>query len=244
MDLRKLKHVVALAETLSFSKAAQRVHIGQSAFSKSIASFEQSIGVRIFERTTNSVTVTALGQGVVKEAIRLLSETRNFEKTITGLKAGDLGSVSVGSGPYPARMFLEHCARQFHIDFPKVALTIRIDFWENLLRQLYRSELDYFIADIRNLDIADRLQVTPIGGLTLAVYCDRNHPLVVDDPERCVKPHELLPYTFASVSLPTSVFVELKTAMGLKPNDTFNVDFRCDDLSFISRVVRAPISCF
>lgn len=239
MNLKQLGHVLALSETLSFSKAAERVHLSQSALSKSISSLEDELGLKIFERTTNSVSIAPVGQFVIDHARHLLSEATNFSKNVEYLKTGALGSVSVGAGPFPATCFLADGVRVFHKRYPKVSLSLRIDYWKNLLTDLHAGLIDFFIADIRNIDDDPMLRTTPIGGLTLALFCDRNHPLVAADPGRKIKPRELLGYTFASVSLPNLVFNEFKQSLGLDSDDSFAVNLECDDIALINRLIPA-----
>jgi len=237
MNLKQVSHIIALAETLSFSKAAANVHLSQSALSKSIALLEEEIGIQIFERTTNKVEVTPSGRHVLAHARHLWSEATSFRKNIEYLKTGALGGVSVGSGPFPATCFLDAAVREFHRRYPKVSLTLNINHWGNLLTELHAGKIDFFMADIRNIDDDPMLDFTPVGGLTLALFCDRNHPLVADDPQRLIAPTEILDYTLASVSLPTPVFLELKQSMGLGHNDTFAVNIECDDIALINRLI-------
>lgn len=237
MNLKQLGHLIALSETLSFSKAAERVHLSQSALSKSISSLEEEIGITVFKRTTNSVSIAPAGQFVIERARHLISEATNFSKNIEYFKTGAMGAVSVGSGPFPATCFLDTGIREFHKRYPKVSLSLRIDHWKNLLTELREGRIDFFMADIRNIDQDAMMQITPIGGLTLGLYCDRRHPLVLDDPQRKIKPREILQYTFASVSLPNLVFHELKHSMGLNHNDSFAVNIECDDIALINRLI-------
>lgn len=237
MNLKQLNHIVALSETLNFSKAAERVFLSQSALSKSIQAIEQEIGIIIFDRTKNSVLVTPTGRFVVEHAKHLLAETRSFHKNLEYLKTGEQGTIKVGSGPFPAKCFLHTAIRQLQTQYPRISLDIRIDNWTNLLIQLKEGAIDYFIADIRNLEDDPFLKVTPIGGLTVALFCDANHPLIRSDRSRAIAPEDILNYPFASVSLPALVFSELKHSLGLDHNDLFSVNFKCDDISLINRLV-------
>ncbi len=74
MEMRQLQYVVVLAETLHFGKAAQRMHIAQSAFSGQIARLEREIGAQLFDRTNNRVTVTSAGQAFLPRAIEILAQ--------------------------------------------------------------------------------------------------------------------------------------------------------------------------
>jgi DNA-binding transcriptional LysR family regulator len=237
MNLKQLSHIVALSETLNFGKAAERVHLSQSALSKSIAATEEEFDIRIFDRTTNNVAVTATGQFVVSHAKNLLSEAKNFSKNIEYLKTGHLGAVALGSGPFPATAFLDAGIRKFHELYPKVSLRIRINHWVDLLENLKEGRIDFFVADVRDITNDPMLEITPIGGLTVAIFCDSGHPLVRADPKRLIRPQEILDYTFASVSLPTIVFRELKRSLGLEHDDMFAIDLECDDIALIKRIL-------
>lgn len=237
MNLRHLKHIVALADTLNFSQAAILVHLGQSAFSKSIAAFEEKIGLQIFERSTNYVTITPVGEVIVAHARQLLSEIERFSQKIEGLRTGEQGTINIGSGPYPARLYLHEIVRQFHQRYPKVNLQVRIDYWKNLLHLLRHNELDYFIADIRSLVIEEGIQITPLGGITVGFYCDVKHPLVFPQKAtRPINPRDLLVYPLACVSLSPIVLTEIKQDIGLNPDDILKVNVQCDDISFAKQL--------
>ncbi|WP_423767563.1 LysR family transcriptional regulator, partial [Escherichia coli] len=72
MDLRRLSHVVALADTLHFAHAAQAVHLSQPSFSRSIQAIEDDLGIRLFDRETGDVRPTPAGEFVIERARRLL----------------------------------------------------------------------------------------------------------------------------------------------------------------------------
>ncbi|MYN14144.1 LysR family transcriptional regulator [Pusillimonas sp. TS35] len=237
MNFKQLTHVVALADTLSFSKAAERVHLSQSALSKSISALEEEIGIQIFARTTNKVEVAPTGQHVITHARHLLSEATSFRKNIEYLKTGELGSVALGSGPFPAASFLDTAIHQFHQRYPRVSFSIRIDHWANLLAALHAGKIDFFMADVRDIKQDATLDITPIGGLTVTLCCSRDHPLIASDPSRTVQATELLKYAFASVSLPPQMFLSLKQSMGLGPNDNFQVSIECDDMALLNRII-------
>ena len=61
MDLRRLNHVVALADTLHFARAAEQVHLSQPAFSRSIQALEYDLFLRLFDRDTGDVRPTTSG---------------------------------------------------------------------------------------------------------------------------------------------------------------------------------------
>lgn len=74
MDVRQLEYVVALADTLHFGRAAERMHIAQSAFSTHIARLERQIGAVLFDRTANRVSLTPAGEAFLPRAHAILAE--------------------------------------------------------------------------------------------------------------------------------------------------------------------------
>ena len=237
INLKQLSHVIAVADTLSFSQAARQVHLSQSALSKSISSLEAEIGILIFDRNTSKVEITPAGEHVISHARHLLSEATNFSKNLEYLKTGAMGHISVGAGPFPAITFLDTGIRAFHQQHPRVSLNLRIDNWGNLLTELHAGNLDFFIADIRDLEDDARLDITPVGGLTLTLCCDHKHPLLADGPDRPIAPRELLQYTLATVRLPNMMFLELKHSMGLGRDETFATQIQCDNVTLLHRLI-------
>lgn len=237
MNLKQISHVLALADTLNFNKAAKLVHLSQSALSKSIAALEQELGIQIFERSTAKVQIAPTGQHVLLLARHLMSEATSFRKNIEYLKTGELGSVAVGSGPFPAACFLDEGIRQFHRRYPSVSMNLRIDHWANLMAALRSGEIDFFTADIRNLENDASFDIVPLGGVTIAMCCCPEHPLVAQDPMREIDARELLPYTFATVKLPPRMFFELKQSMGLERDQTFAATIESDDIYLLNRIM-------
>ncbi|MGH8440901.1 MAG: helix-turn-helix domain-containing protein [Pseudomonas sp.] len=70
IDLKRIRHTVLLSEELHFSRAAERANLSQTAFSRSIQSLEADLGVRLFDRDTRSVMLTAAGREVSARAPR------------------------------------------------------------------------------------------------------------------------------------------------------------------------------
>ena len=76
MNLRRLNHVVALADTLHFARAAAAAHLSQPAFSRSIQAIENDLGIRLFDRDVGDVCLICVGEFVIEWACKLLFEAR------------------------------------------------------------------------------------------------------------------------------------------------------------------------
>jgi DNA-binding transcriptional LysR family regulator len=75
IELRHLRYVVAVADELSFTRAARRLHLDQPSLSRQIRKIEHALGVALFARTTRAVTVTTAGAEFVRSARQVLAET-------------------------------------------------------------------------------------------------------------------------------------------------------------------------
>src|SRR4051812_39507135 len=82
MDLRRLQHVVALADEGHFGRAAERVHLSQPAFSRSIQAAETELGLKLFDRGTVEALCTPAGRFVVERARGLLQQNQRLEREV------------------------------------------------------------------------------------------------------------------------------------------------------------------
>ena len=102
LNLKRLGHLVALADELHFARAAERVHLSQAAFSRSIQSIEQDLGMRLFDREAGPVKATPAGEFVIERARRLLFDARSLQRDAALYRDSQLGDTAFGAGPYPA----------------------------------------------------------------------------------------------------------------------------------------------
>ena len=160
MTLQDLRYVVALAEHGHFGRAAAACDIAQSTMSAQIKHLELELGVTLFERTTKSVSVTAIGTDIVGRARQILAEVdviASVGQQISGPLAGGfrLGIIPT-LGPYVLPWLVPALKK----DYPKLRLTVREDLTAPLLERLGSHQLD---AALVALPVAhDRLEMLPL----------------------------------------------------------------------------------
>jgi len=108
LELRHLQHFIAVAEELNFTRAADRIHIVQSALSTSIRSLEQELQTPLLVRSTRQVQLTPAGRAFLeraREALRVIEGGRETVAEIAGLRRGSLciGTVHSSSPARPHR---------------------------------------------------------------------------------------------------------------------------------------------
>jgi len=142
MELRHLRYFVAVAEQLNFRRAADRLRVAQPALSSQIKNLEAELGVKLFDRTTRSVSLTPTGQIFLGEARGILGATAHAEQLVRKAELGLVGTLRVGvitpaTGPLLARVL-----RHFHQKFPGVQLSLSALTTTEQLKRLRAGELD------------------------------------------------------------------------------------------------------
>ena len=233
MDLRRLKHVVALADERHFGRAANRVHLSQPAFSRSIQAAESELGLQLFNRDMQEITCTSAGHFVIERARKLLFDSRCLERDVGLYRERLMGDLAFGVGPFPAVSLVPRLMTELRTRYPGINSRVEVNNWKHLLEHLRTEELDFFVADIRNVPPAHDLNIQNIGRQQAGFYVCKDHPLL--DKKRVV-PADLLPYGLASVRLPPEVSRLLIKLFGLEEGTRLPIAVECDDLHLLKRV--------
>src|SRR5688572_28074181 len=98
MDFRHIRAFIAVADTLSVTRAAERLHISQPPLSRHIHQLEQELGVTLFVRHRQGVTLTEAGRRLLDKARTLDALARDFHDTARQTTAGDTTTIRIGIG--------------------------------------------------------------------------------------------------------------------------------------------------
>src|SRR4051812_19137177 len=96
MELRHLRYFVAVAEELSFTRAAERLHIGQPPLSQQVQALEEEIGAILFDRTRRSIRLTEAGRIFLEDAQRVLAMASGAAATARRVQKGEIGQLKIG----------------------------------------------------------------------------------------------------------------------------------------------------
>lgn len=122
MELRHLRYFQAVAEELSFSRAAQRLRVAQPALSRAIKQLEQSLGADVLERTRHHVRLTPAGSVLLREISLLLQHVEESMHRVRRTAAGEEGELRLGYIGPPTQPFLGRLLREYRKRYPLVSI--------------------------------------------------------------------------------------------------------------------------
>lgn len=233
MDIKRVKHLVALADSRNFGRAAALCHLSQSAFSRSIQTLEDELGLQLFVRSTHDVRCTPAGEFVLERARKLLFESRCMQRDLDLYRNRLMGDLAFGVGPYPAATIVPDLLTELRTRFGQVKVRVEVNNAAYLLEHLRNEELDFYLADLRNVPDAEYLTLIPVGFLEAGCFVRQGHPLL---GQTAITGADVLGYGLASVRLHESLLQRLAPIFGLPAGSRVPLALECDDLSLLKKV--------
>jgi DNA-binding transcriptional LysR family regulator len=238
MNIRHLEHLIAIAETGSFSRAAERAFITQSALSRSIRALEDELGGLLVDRVGKRNELTALGQDVLARARQVVLGTEALRRAATLFADGTGGAIRVGLGSGPGAMLMTPLMVHMATRHPGVRVEIARGSTELQLGQLRSRELEAMVVDARRVSPAPDLRIEPLGEMRTGFVCRADHPLAALPR---VTMADVLAHPVATTPLSAEVARLLVEQYGPRADPGEMATLRCEDVtSLIEVVARTP----
>ena len=125
MELRQLEYFIAVASEMNFSRAAQRVHVVQSALSTSVGKLEKELGVELFDRSKQQIRITPAGELFREHARRVIQTARLAKDSMSDYRGELTGTVDVGSLVSFGTLDVPKVLGDFHRNYPFVRIRLR-----------------------------------------------------------------------------------------------------------------------
>ncbi|KKK36706.1 LysR family transcriptional regulator [Mesobacillus campisalis] len=124
MDIRHLEYFAEVAETLSFTKASQNLHVTQPSISKAIKNLEGELGVPLFYRSSKQLELTDAGKAVLINAKKVLEAFKNLTLELTDIMELKSGEIRIGIPPIVGAAFFSKLISHFKEEFPFIKITL------------------------------------------------------------------------------------------------------------------------
>jgi DNA-binding transcriptional LysR family regulator len=178
IDLKLLQHALALARHRNFARAAEALDLSQPALSRSIAGFEATLGVRLFNRTRQGVEPTAFGERLLARGGALLTDAAELERELKLMQGLDVGVLRVGAGPYAAAMCVGPAIGRLASKHPRLRIELVSGDWRMVVDEVLGSRLDVAIVELSFSEDDPRLATEALPQHDALFYCRAGHPLL------------------------------------------------------------------
>ena len=186
MELHQLRYFVAVAQTESFSRAAELCHVSQPSLSQQIAKLEKQLGRKLFDRLSRGVALTDAGHTLLESATVILNNIEDTEKRLRDTNDLRDARLSIGAIPTIAPYLLPRHLKEYLKTNAEVELTVQEDVTQNLINAMVSGEIDIALMALPLDD--ERIATRELFGEPLLLALPPNHALA---QRRTIKAEDL-----------------------------------------------------
>jgi DNA-binding transcriptional LysR family regulator len=226
LDFRQLRYALSVSKERSFTKAAKRLNISQSAVSEQVKLLEEEIGFELFRRTSSGIESTDRGRTFLYESERVMGDLLSLSDTARRLRGAPSDTLTVGMGSGMAQIFIPRMFADLKNDLPGVRLDILTAPTKNIFNDLHEEKIDAGIAIESDPDrLPAGLVFDRLIDAEMALITHPKHPLArskqpVDIGRLVAEPFIMSELTVGYGQVVFSLFTDL----GIRPNILAVVD--------------------
>lgn len=226
MDFRQLRYALSVLKERSFTKAAKRLNISQSAVSEQVRLLEEEVGFDLFTRTSRGIEATDRGRTFLYESERVVGDLLSLSDTARRLRGAVLDTLTIGMGSGMAQIFMPRLFADLKGELPGVRLEIITAPTRNIFTELHEERIDAGLAIESDPDrLPSGLVVDRLVDAEMALIVPAKHPLgrgkqPVDIGRLLAEPLIMSELTVGYGQVVMSLFTDL----GMRPNVIAVVD--------------------
>jgi len=240
ISLRSLRHVLTLARTHHFGRAAEELGISQPALTRSIQSLEGELGVVLFDRQgRDGIEPTAFGKLICEKGHEILLDSEELWREIELVQGLETGELSISCGLYPAELSAAKAVGRLMAKHSKLRCRFRITDWRQATTDVLIRHADVAVAEISEAEKIQELHVELAATHPMVYFCRHGHPILKKKGLTLV---DLMKYPWIATRAPhriLSVFPKfLNRSGGVDPdNGDFVPAVVVDDLTSAKKAV-------
>jgi DNA-binding transcriptional LysR family regulator len=226
LDFRQLRYALSVSKERSFTGAAKRLNISQSAVSEQVKLLEEEIGFELFHRTSRGIESTDRGRTFLYESERVMGDLLSLTDTARRLRGVLSDTLMIGMGSGMAQIFIPRMFADLKRDLPGVRLEIMTAPTKNIFNELHEERIDAGIAIESNPDrlpaglIFDRLVDAEMALITHPKHALARSKQPIDIGRLLAEPFIMSELTVGYGQVVFSLFTDL----GIRPNILAVVD--------------------
>jgi len=209
MELRHLRYFVAVAEELSFTRAAERLHIGQPPLSQQIQALEAEVGAQLLERSKRWVRLTEAGKLFLEDARQILAQSQRAVVTARRAHRGEAGELRVGfTFSTPFTPLFAKVIKRYRQLYPHVSLTLHEMATLHQLEAVGSQKLDLGFVRPPEVALPDAIELTHLREDPLMLILPSDSPLARKRKVR-IKDLEGLPFVMYPEEAGTGIYYQI-----------------------------------
>ncbi|MGP1679519.1 MAG: LysR family transcriptional regulator, partial [Burkholderiales bacterium] len=226
---------LAVARTLSFSKAGQLIHLSQPGLSSAVRKLEDTIGARLFDRDTRNVILTPAGAELLAVADELLNDFDFGLARVRDYLGGKRGRVAIAASPSLAAGFVPDIIAIFQRTYPGIALQLHDALSERCVDMVRNGKVDIALTPEKRTDPS--LAHRELFRDRFVLFCRSDHPLA---KRRSVTWRQLVSFSHIAVNRSSSVR-ELVDAAYARANATLRPAFEVEHASTVIGLITSGL---
>lgn len=206
IDLRHMRHALALAEHRNFGRAADRIGISQPTLSRSIRALETEVGAALFDRLPREVVPTEVGRVFLARVRPVVARANELERELAAMLAREGGVLSVAVHPYVACELLGPVLGRFVRRHPSVRIAVMESPGDQMLKLMESNSPEILVGEQALFHGNEDLTVEPLQRRSGEYVCRAGHPLL----ERgAVTLQDILPYPLATTDISPEIWARV-----------------------------------
>ena len=218
MDLRQLEMFRTVAETSSFTRAGEKLHVSHSAISRQVKLLEDELRVLLFARANKRVTLTEPGTALLTHVDAIFNQVAMATQSVHEISTKVDRQLNLGTATTMLDFFLPPVFEEFKRKYPRVEVHIKTGPWQLLLEAIRAGTVDLIIGSLPMPFLGRDLVVRPLYREELVLVAGNNHPLT---RKTTIRPDELTQFsllTYPTYSATRQILESMFRRLKISPN--------------------------
>ena len=218
MDLRQLEMFRTVAETSSFTRAGEKLHVSHSAISRQVKLLEDELRVLLFARANKRVTLTEPGTALLTHVDAIFNQVAMATQSVHEISTKVDRQLNLGTATTMLDFFLPPVFEEFKRRYPRVDVHIKTGPWQLLLEAIRAGTVDLIIGSLPTPFLGRDLVVRPLYREELVLVAGNNHPLT---RKTTIRPDELTHFsllTYPTYSATRQILESMFRRLKISPN--------------------------
>jgi DNA-binding transcriptional LysR family regulator len=209
LDVHQLNVFLAAAESLSFTQAAQQLHMTQPSVSQHIQALERHFDMQLFLRTGRNLELTDAGMALLPLAREAVALSIRIDETMESLKGNIYGHLIVGCSTTPGKYILPNVLARFHKKYPQVRVTCNVSPQTDAIRNVVEGDAHFALFSVDYDAYADIEAVSFLCD-PIVLIAPLDHPWAQRGE---IEPQELLEGDFIMRESSSGTFIAMREAL-------------------------------